>query len=131
MWDMIKAGYDGAKALFGFDEGDIIREGVEYYNRSREKAKTSRSQDLANIYASTSKESFPGRVEVGVRTPDASTNVSMINRGATSDAEIYSSKWTSIMRRAILQARETTPTLPITITSRKKETKTSKASVTT
>jgi len=128
MWDMLKAGYEGAKAIFGFDEKDIVKKGVDYYNKSREKSKTSRSEDLANIYSSTRNQNFPGRVEVGVRTPDASTNVNMINRGATTDAEVYSSKWTNIFRRAILLSRETTPTLPITITSRKKETKTSGAS---
>ena len=127
MWDMIKAGYESAKDIFGFDESDIIREGVKYYNESRESA-GSRSQELANIYASTRNQSFPGRVEVGVRTPDASFNLRGIDRGATTDAEIYSNKWSNIFRRAILLSRETTTTLPITITSRKKETKTSGAS---
>ena len=122
MWDMIKAGYNGAKALFGFDESDIIKEGIDAYNESR-KNKKSRS------YAGMSRSNFPGRVEVGVRRPDASTNIRAIDRGATSDAEIYSNKWTNIMRRAIIQAREVSPTLPITITSRKETTKTKGSSV--
>ena len=75
------------------------------------------------------RSNFPGRVEVGVRRPDASTNIRAIDRGATSDAEIYSNKWTNIMRRAIIQAREVSPTLPITITSRKETTKTKGSSV--
>ena len=118
MWDMIKAGYEGAKRIFGFDESDIIRKGVEYYNRSREDA-PSRAEDLADIYRSTSQASFPGSIEVGVRTPDASFNVRGIETAITNDAELYSNKWAGIMRRAILQARETTPKLPITITSKK------------
>tara|TARA_R110000868_G_scaffold158680_2_gene387027 strand:- start:4818 stop:5210 length:393 start_codon:yes stop_codon:yes gene_type:complete len=128
MWDMIKAGYNGAKALFGFDESDIIKEGIDAYNESR-KNKKSRSEELAETYASMGRSNFPGRVEVGVRRPDASTNIRAIDRGATSDAEIYSNKWTNIMRRAIIQAREVSPTLPITITSRKETTKTKGSSV--
>ena len=73
MWDMIKAGYNGAKALFGFDESDIIKEGIDAYNESR-KNKKSRSEELAETYASMGRSNFPGRVEVGVRRPDASTN---------------------------------------------------------
>tara|TARA_R110000803_G_scaffold191751_2_gene254450 strand:- start:82 stop:474 length:393 start_codon:yes stop_codon:yes gene_type:complete len=128
MWDMIKAGYNGAKALFGFDESDIIKEGISAYNKSR-KNKKSRSEELAQTYAGMSRSNFPGRVEVGVRRPDASTNIRAIDRGPTSDAEIYSNKWTNIMRRAILQAREVSPTLPVTITSRKETTKTKGSSV--
>tara|TARA_R100000742_G_C4278162_1_gene100685 strand:+ start:901 stop:1257 length:357 start_codon:yes stop_codon:yes gene_type:complete len=110
MWETIVSGWNTAKSFLGFDEGDILREGIKYYRKSKDD-KPSAAQRLQAGYK-TDMVNLSGDYGLDLDSISDASAVSTIKSRETNSAEIYSAMWTRRLQNAITMAKKTSQRMP-------------------